>query len=64
MLKNVRLWALKSDGPFPVRVETADPMQTEYMKWISIKDDCVFTAQVFWAKVKSVERAIEKIVRT
>ena len=68
LLDKVKKWAIASSGLFPVRSESEDSDHSRagvnYIKWTEIERDPSIASRVCWAKVKSVERAIEKIVRT
>ncbi len=62
LLKKVENWAASWNGQFPVRNEATG--EVHFSKWTDIQEDSTSRSRVCWAKVKSVERAIEKIVRT
>ena len=64
LLHKVKLWAQSSSGLFPIRTELAGESNLEYVRWTDIQADPSLNDRLCWAKIKSVERAIEKVVRT
>ena len=64
LLAKVKKWARLSSGLFPVMSDAAGASQFNYINYSMIEGDPSLSNSVCWAKVKSVERAIEKAVRT
>ncbi len=64
LLSKVKSWASASSGCLSVCRDQAGEKQINYVKWTDIQADPALSNSIGWAKVKSVERAIEKIVRT
>ena len=62
LLDKIREWAMQSDGLFPLRCASGlSPIYVCYSKAIRRPTTL---ERIAWAKIKSVDRAIEKVVRS
>jgi hypothetical protein len=63
LLEKVRTWALGSDGMFSTKGEAADGINLKFSSWKLAYENVELVSNIAWAKLKSVDRSIEKIVR-